>query len=116
MMDEVECIDAPEDKERVSYNWTGLDKIPNQLTLILMFNPSSYMHHLLLSPSCLRLVLETTYRSTKSISNLYTCLNTAQRHKSPSGSPGTEVVGELPKMFVLGNLEEEEEVAAKIKH
>merc|ERR1719458_1097206 len=108
-------MDAPEDEERVSYIWTGLDKIPNQLTLILMFNPSSYVYHLELPPSCLRLVLETTYRSTKSISNLYTCLNTAIKLKAPSGSPGTEVVGELPKMVVLGDLAEGV-VAARIKH
>ena len=91
-MDEVECFDAPEDKEQGSCNWTGLDKIPTQLTLILMFNPASYQYHLLLPPSCLRLVLETTYRSTKRISNLYSCLasNRAMKYKAPSGSPGTD--------------------------
>ena len=36
---------------------------------------------------------------------------------APSGNPGTEVVGELPKLVVLGDLRklEEEEVAARIR-
>ena len=36
MMDEASCFNAPEDKEQAGFNWTGLDKIPDQLTIILM--------------------------------------------------------------------------------
>ena len=94
MMDEAGCGEAPEDKEQAGYNWTGLDKIPDQLMIILMFNPGYYHgRHLLLPPSCLRLVLENTYRSTQSISNLHACLTTAIKLKAPSGNPGTEVLG-----------------------
>lgn len=116
MMDEAICSYAPEDKEQSGYNWTGLEKIPDQLTIILMFNPGRYGgRHLLLPPSCLRLVLETTYRSTKSISNLHSCLATAINENSPPGHPGTEVVGELPRLVPLGDLGEEEEAAEKIR-
>ena len=116
MMDEAHCSDAPEDKEQFGYDWTRVEKIPDQLTIILMFNPGSYQgRRLLLPPSCLRLVLETTYRSTKSISNLHSCLATATKRKAPSGNPGTEVVGELPRVVPLGDLGEEEEAAEKIK-
>merc|ERR1719222_565807 len=116
MMDETLCNHSPEDKEQASYNWTGLEKIPDQVTIILMFNPGFYHgRHLLLPPSCLRLVLETTYRSTKSISNLHACLVTAIKFKAPAGNPGTEVVGELPRLVPLGDLGEEEEAAEKIK-
>ena len=117
MMDEVLCRDAPEDKEQASYNWIGLDKIPDQLTIILMFNPGFYTgYHLLLPPSCLRLVLYTTYRSTKSISNLHACLATADNINAPCGNPGTEVVGELPRLLPLGKLGEEEEATEKIRY
>merc|ERR1719266_2606156 len=116
MMDEAECRDAPDDKVQASYDWTGLDKIPDQLTLILMFNPGSYEgNHLLLPPSCLQLMLSTTYRSTKSISNLHSRLATAIGAKAPPGNPGTEVVGDLPRLVPLGDLREEEEAAEKIK-
>ena len=116
MMDEAICSYAPKDKEQASFNWTGLDKIPDQLTLILMFNPGSYGgRHLLLPSSCLRLGLETTYRSTKSIGNLYSCVASTIKHNAPPGNPGTEVVGDLPRMVVLGDLGKEEE-AEKIRH
>ena len=42
MMDEAFCHQAPEDKEQAGYNWTGLDKIGDRLTIILMFNPGIY--------------------------------------------------------------------------
>ena len=117
MMDEAICSYAPEDKEQASFNWTGLDKIPDQLTLILMFNPGSYGgRHLLLPSSCLQLGLETTYRSTKSIGNLYCCVASTIKHNAPPGNPGTEVIGELPRMVVLGDLGKEEEEAEKIRH
>ena len=81
-----------------------------------MFNPWANLgHRLLLPPSCLRLVLETTYRSTKSISNLHSCLATAFKLKAPPGNPGTEVVGELPRLVPLGDLGEEEEAAEKLR-
>ena len=118
MMDEAYCNNAPKEKDQASFNWTGLDKIPDQLTLILMFNPGSYEgRHLLLPPSCLQLKLSTTYRSTKSISNLHSRLATVLKLKTPHGTPGTEVMGELPRLVPLGDLGEEEEAAAeKIKH
>ena len=116
MMDEAFCIYAPEDKQQAGYNWTDLEKIPDQMTIILMFNPGNYLgRHLLLPPSCLRLVLETTYRSTKSISNLHSCLVNTLKLDAPPGNPGTEVVGELPRLVPLGDLGEEEEAAEKIK-
>jgi len=116
MMDEVFCSHAPEDKEQAGYNWTGLDKIPDQLTIILMFNPGLYAgRHLLLPPSCLRLVLKTTYRSTKSISSLHSCLATAFKDNAPSGNPGTEVLGQIPGIVPIGNLGEGEEAAEKIR-
>ena len=37
------------------------------------------------------------------------------RRKTPPGNPGTEVVGELPRLVPLGDLGEEEEAAEKIK-
>ena len=82
-----------------------------------MFNPGSHSGRYLLLPplSCLRMVLETTYRSTKSISNLHSCLATAINENSPSGNPGTEVVGELPRLAPLDDLGEEEEAAEKIR-
>ena len=80
-----------------------------------MFNPGTYIDHRLLLPtSCLRLVLETTYRSTKSITNLHSCLATARKRNAPPGNPGTEVVGELPRLVSLGDLGVEEEAAEKI--
>ena len=59
----------------------------------------------------------TTYRSTKSIINLHSCIATALKRNSPSGNPGTEVVGELPRLVVLGDLRklEEKEMAARIR-
>jgi hypothetical protein len=102
MMDETICSYAPDDKDQAGYNWTCLqnpDQIPDQLTIILMFNPGMYLgRRLLLPSSCLRLVLETTYRSTKSISNLHSCLATAIKADAPPGNPGTEDVGELPRL------------------
>ena len=117
MMDEVNCTDAPKNKEQAGYDWTtGLELIPDQLTIILMFNPGLYQgRRLLLPPSCLRLVLETTYRSTRSISNLHACLADAGKRNAPPGNPGTEVVGMLPGMVPLGMSVGEEEDAEKIK-
>ena len=42
-------------------------------------------------------------------------LCTARKHNAPPGNPGTEVVGELPRLVPLGDLGEEEEAAEKIK-
>ena len=82
-----------------------------------MFNPGSYSgHHLLLPSSCLQLGLETTYRSTKSIGNLYSCVASTIKYNAPPGNPGTEVVGDLPRMVVLGDLGKEEEEAEKIRY
>ena len=116
MMDEADCSHAPEDKEQAGLDWSGLELIPDQLTIILMFNPGWYQgRRLLLPPSCLRLVLETTYRSTRSISNLHACLADAGKRNAPPGNPGTEVVGMLPGMVPLGVLVGEEEDAEKIQ-
>ena len=60
-------------------------------------------------------MLETTYRSTKSISSLHSSLATARKYKAPSGNPGTEVLGQLPRIVPLGDLGEEEEAAEKIR-
>ena len=62
MRDEAICSEVPEDKKQTGCNWTsGLELIPGQLIIILMFNPGSYSgRRLLLPSSCLQLLLETT--------------------------------------------------------
>merc|ERR1712130_208430 len=118
MIDELRGYWAPEDEEQASYNWLALERIPSEVFVVLLFNPGHYLGKSLLLPdSCLRLHLPTTYRSTKSIINLHSCIATALKWNSPSGNPGTEVVGELPKLVVLGDLMklEEEEKAARIR-
>ena len=119
VIDEVIGFFAPEDEEEASYNWGALKRIPSEVFLVLLFNPGFYYGKSLLLPSsCLSLHLATTYRSTKSIVSLHSCLATALKRNAPSGNTGTEVVGELPKLLVLGNLGdlEEEEVAARIRY
>ena len=118
MIDELSGYDAPEDEEKTTLNWTALERIPKQVFLVLLFNPGFYDgKHLRLPSSCLSLHLPTTYRSTKGIINLHSCIATALERNAPSGNPGTEVEGELPKLVVLGDLGEveEEEAAARIR-
>ena len=117
MIDEAICSNA--ELVPSGFDWTALDKVPGQLSIILMFNPGFYHgHQLLLPASCLRLVLETTYRSTQRISNLHTSLATTAKCNAPPSVPGTEVVGENPGLVVMGNLweMEEEEMHVRIKH
>jgi hypothetical protein len=117
MIDELPGCFAPLD-EQDSHNWLALERIPSEVFVVLLFNPGFYHGKSLLLPSsCLRLHLPTTYRSTKSIINLHSCIATALKENAPSGNPGTEVVGELPKLVVLGDLRklEKEEVAARIR-
>jgi len=118
MIDEAGVYEAPEDKEQSIWNWSALERIPSEVYVVLLFNPGLYHDKSLLLPSsCLRLRLRTTYRSTKSIINLFSCLPTAWNRNTPSANPGTEVVGELPKLVVLGDLRglEEEEKASRIR-
>jgi len=118
LIDELVGFKAPEDEQQSNYNWLGLERIPSEVFVVLLFNPGLYRGKSLLLPSsCLSLHLPTTYRSTKSIINLHSCIATALKRNAPSGNPGTEVVGALPKLVVLGDLRklEEEEVADRIR-
>ena len=115
LMDEALAFHAPEDQ--TFYDWTGLSKIPEVLTIILIVNPGSYRRrNLLLPPTCLRLALDTSYRYTQNIHNFHACVAAARNIKVPPGEPGTEVVGELPRLMVLGHLGTEAEAADKMKH
>ena len=110
IFEEADCSDAPEDIGQTSYDWTALQQLPPNFTLIIIFNPGSYNgRNLLLPPSCLRLVLGVTYRSSQRISQLHSSLVEAMELEAPSSTPGTEVVGELPTMTALGNLGKEKE-------
>ena len=118
LIDELRGYLAPEDEEQSIYNWLSLERIPSEVFVVLLFNPGAYDGKSLLLPSsCLRLHLATTYRSTKSIINLHSCITSALKWNAPSGNPGTEVVGPLPKLVVLGDLGEleEEEKADRIR-
>ena len=52
-----------------------------------------------------------------SIINLHSCIANALELNAPPGNPGTEVVGDLPKLVVLGDLGEleEEEATRRIR-
>ena len=118
MIDELPGYFAPVEEERAICNWLALKKIPSDVFVVLLFNPGQYDGNTLLLPSsCLRLHLSTTYRSTKSITNLHACLAIALKENAPSGNPGTEAVGVLPKLVVMGDLGklEEEEMANRIR-
>ena len=113
MIDEIKGYDAPEDKEKASLNWSALERIPSEVFLLLLFNPGQYAGKTLSLPSsCLSLHLPTTYRSTKSIINLHSCIANTLKKNAPSGNPGTEVVGEVSRLVVLGDLGELEEAEA----
>ena len=118
MIDELAGFHAPEDKEQASWDWTALKRVPKEVFLVLLFNPGLYRGTPLLLPSsslCLNL---TIYRSTKNITSLHSCIAKATKQSVPLGNPGTEVMGMLPRLVVLGNLGEleEEEVALRIRY
>ena len=118
MIDEVHGLYAPEDKEQAAWNWLALEKIPTNITAILLFNPGHYAGKPILLPSsCLQLHLQTTYRSTQNICQLHNTICKVLGFNAPAGNPGTEVVGQLPRLVVLGDLAnlEQEEVEEKIK-
>ena len=100
MIDELRGDQAPSDNW--NYNWSALERIPKEVVVVLIFNPGYYNgKQIVLPSSCLHLQLQTTYRSTKSAFNLHSCLANAVKLKAlnaPSGNPGTEVVGELPRL------------------
>ena len=115
LMDEADASEAP--KDQTFYDWTALSKIPEVLTIVLIVNPGTYYgFDLLLPPTCLRLALSTTYRSTQSIHNFHACISAARNLNAPAGEPGTEVVGELPRLMALGHLGTDAEADGKMKH
>ena len=119
MIDEVLGDRAPEHKESAGWNWLALERIPKETTIILLFNPGLYQGKPLLLPSsCLQLRLQTTYRSSKRIANFHTSLCKAMEMSAPSGNPSTEVVGQFPRLVVLGDLGDldEEEAAERIEY
>ena len=118
MIDEVQGRDAPEDKKQAGWNWLALERLPSETIALLLYNPGLYQGKPLLLPSsCLQLRLQTTYRSSINIFNLHHTICKALKWNAPPGSPGTEVVGQLPRLVVLGDLAdlEQEEVEEKIK-
>ena len=119
MIDEVIGYLASEDKKQAGSNWLALERLPANTTAVLLYNPGHYHagKPLLLPSSCLQLRLQTTYRSTQKICELHTALCKAKNWNAPPGNPGTEVVGQLPRLVVVGDLAdlEQEEVEEKIK-
>ena len=117
LMDEADASEADASEDQTFYDWTALSKIPEVLTIVLIVNPGTYYgFDLLLPPTCLRLALSTTYRSTQSIHNFHACISAARNLNAPAGEPGTEVVGELPRLMVLGHLGTDAEADGKMKH
>ena len=111
-IDEMAGLLAPKDKEQASWDWTALEKMSSDMFCVLLFNPGLYGEGRLRLPvSCLHLHLPTTYRSTQNISWVHSCLTTALETYAPSVNSGTEVIGELPKLVVLGDLGRNEKMA-----
>ena len=111
MIDEIDHRDAPRDNKDAPYEWTALQNLPKNVTIVLIFNPGFYFDKIpvLFPASCTRLVLPTTYRSTQRISGLHTCLVTSKKDWcAPVGKPGTEVLGQKPGLVVIGMLEEKD--------
>ena len=120
MFDKVFSSSALLDQDLASYNWTAMENVSPNINVILTVS-SGYdnKHSMILPPSSLHLFLNSAYRSTQCISNLYNCFATAARTKTSSGIPCSEVVGERPKLIVLGKIglgEDMEEDVAKIWH
>ena len=115
---------APVDTEKAGWNWFALEKIPQDVRMVIIFNPGFVRYPLnlgdrilLLPSSCLRLCLSTTYRSTRSIINLQRFLHSYFDERLTPAPSGTEVVGELPRLVVMGNIGHLnlKEAAARIK-
>ena len=119
MIDEIAAYNAPKDDTKTTYNWAALEKVTGDVMMILVVNPGlsgTSEGPMLLPNSCIHIHLPVTYRSTQSISNLYSCIIASKRYHVPLGKPGTEVVGDLPKLIVLGNLGNGAESAKKIRN
>ena len=110
LIDEVAGFDAPEDKKQHGWNWLALERLSADTIALLLYNPG-------LNGSCLQLRLQTRYRSSINIFNLQYIICKVLKWNSPPGNPGTEVIGPLPRLVVVGDLAdlEQEEVEEKIK-
>jgi uncharacterized protein YbdZ (MbtH family) len=108
MVDElsgVSTVTSQDPSGNLCHDWRVLKHLGNRTTLVAIFNPGLMPYNLLMPPSCYKIDLEMTYRSSQRISSLHSSLLNAKRYISMPSHPATEVVGSTPLLIDIGNID-----------